>query len=541
MTQYLKHERAKLDTHAAPYSIRTTNLEEVNNVVDIKKDEKINMYWEVMLPGDKQGKLGTSFTIEADNWFSALRNGLTKHGMDGQTISNLTCDIKPDKSVYVTDFVTRKVYMLKPLGETKPDSQPVDKTEPAFATESKAASEVSDTSGDLPSHMVFFSRDEAPNDGSAIFYRERLVAVDKSTDKDTAARISSAIFDQLKARGSNPETKLFISVQVFDHEFKERSQRPAIAALTWKEWSPKKTKIQFPLSGETGINLSRVPSAPFASVSKSKSKPTPVKEAPQEIKKKASPAKTKKTTSISKNSVDLVTEDAVVVAFEKMQDIYSVRKHDDAALFALNLSRDFIPCEAGSAMLITPGKYELYIAAAQGELADQLKDKRLSLTKGIVGFAARTGAVITVSDPENDPRFDNELDLASGFKTRSVVCSPIQYEGKVIGAIELINSSRENGFTQSEANVLSYIAGAVGEYIDTSLPSREADFNDREFAEFLPSTTKESPQKSSLKKPASKKEPSARINPKPSAKLKPSKAKVATSPKSKKKKKKRNR
>jgi GAF domain-containing protein len=169
-----------------------------------------------------------------------------------------------------------------------------------------------------------------------------------------------------------------------------------------------------------------------------------------------------------------------------MHEIYTHRDHDKVAEFALGLAQEFIKCEAGSTMLITPGKYELYVAAARGEVAPSLKGKRLSLTKGIVGFATRAGAVVTVSDPENDPRFHDEFDKLTSFKTRNVVCAPIQFEGKTIGAIELLNSPRETGFLQSEANVLSYIAGAVGEYIDTSLPSREAEFSDKEFAEFLP-------------------------------------------------------
>jgi hypothetical protein len=200
---------------------------------------------------------------------------------------------------------------------------------------------------------------------------------------------------------------------------------------------------------------------------------------------------------------DPVVEDMIVEAFERMQELFSLRDHDDVAKFALKVGREFIDCEAGSAMLITPGKYELYIAAAEGTAAGKISGKKLSLTKGIVGFATRAGAVVTVSDPENDPRFHAEFDALSGFETKNVVCAPIQYEGRTIGAIELLNSPRNAGFRQSEANVLSYIAGAVGEYIDTSLPSREADFSDKEFAEFLP-------QSKPPGKPTDRKKPAAR-------------------------------
>lgn len=226
-----------------------------------------------------------------------------------------------------------------------------------------------------------------------------------------------------------------------------------------------------------------------------------------------------------------MVEDKIVEAFERMQELFTLRDHDEVADFALRVSREFINCEAGSAMLITPGKYELYVAAAQGEVAGKIAGKRFSLTKGIVGFATRAGAVVTVSDPENDPRFHGEFDALSGFMTRNVVCAPIQYEGRTIGAIELLNSPRETGFRQSEANVLSYIAGAVGEYIDTSLPSREADFSDKEFAEFLPQKPTGKPASKKKTKTARKPSTKRKAATKAPAKKKAASATTATKPK----------
>jgi hypothetical protein len=48
-------------------------------------------------------------------------------------------------------------------------------------------------------------------------------------------------------------------------------------------------------------------------------------------------------------------EDKIVEAFERMQELFTLRDHDEVAQFALKVSREFIDCEAGSSMLITPG------------------------------------------------------------------------------------------------------------------------------------------------------------------------------------------
>jgi hypothetical protein len=383
----------------------------------------------------------------------------------------------------------------------------------------------------LSSHTVLYARDEAPQDGSGIFYRERLIAVHPGSTQEEASHLIHAYFNHLKELGADSGDKLFISVQVYDHEFEEQADRPAIAALTWRQWKPKKPKILFPLTGDEGVTFSMLPPPPAAVESVEKMKKTSANEAePIDLK---SEIKVETKPMIDENPIELVHEkesgpsrepieltseievatkpaakeiarkkdrafieekirtgeialdDKMIAAFERIQEIYEVRDHDRAAAFVLSLARDLIDCEAGSCMLISPGKYELYVSAAEGPIANSTRGKALSLTRGIVGFATRSSSVINVSDAYSDPRFDREIDEKSGFKTRTIVCAPIQYEGRTRGAIELINSSRKGGFIEKEADILSYLGGALAEYISISLPSREADFSDKEFFEHL--------------------------------------------------------
>lgn len=544
-------------------------------------------HWEVHIPGDETGAQPQSVAVAAENWFSALRGALARSDMGGSLVSSLTCDIKPDGAVHVTDFVTRKVFVLRPLAEPAPEPPPAASVA-APAAEQPRVTEPA-LPQDLPPHEAFFWRDEAPADGSGIFHRERLLAVDPSVSVEDAGRLALAVFERLRALGAAEDTKLFVTVQVFDHAFEHRSLRPPVAALAWKEWSPRKGRVEFPLSGAPGVPIGHLPRtsyppvgappdatlpppagifpdqpppapqeqpvdliprpvtaverpvdliplspAPPSAFAPAPVAPAPVAPAPEPIQAQAAPpapepiqaraappapeprpaprpasAPGRRPTPSPLAAVDAGIEDKVVHAFERMHDLYSIRDHDAAARFALDLSREFVDCEAGSAMLITPGKYELYIAAAAGPVAEQLLGRRMSLTKGIIGFATRAGAVITVSDPASDPRFHEEFDTLSGFVTRNVACAPIQHEGRTIGALELINSRRPAGFLQAEANVLSYIAGAVGEYMDTSLPSREADFSDKEFLEFLPAKRSRPPGSKAPAAPGKKAAPAA--------------------------------
>lgn len=59
---------------------------------------------------------------------------------------------------------------------------------------------------------------------------------------------------------------------------------------------------------------------------------------------------------------------------------------------------------------------------------------------GIVGETLQTGRSVLVSDAYSDPRFNREVDLASGYRTRNLLCVPLNDPGgQRIGAFEVIN------------------------------------------------------------------------------------------------------
>jgi signal transduction protein with GAF and PtsI domain len=174
------------------------------------------------------------------------------------------------------------------------------------------------------------------------------------------------------------------------------------------------------------------------------------------------------------------TGEILAQVFEGMQDLFLTQTQDEAAEFTLRLAMAKIPAEAGSVFLADINTRELYFAAVAGPTAAKLKGQRLHMTKGIVGFAARRGAAIAISDVRKDPRFCNEFDQNTDFVTKSVVCAPVQYEGRSYGAVEILNRKGGDSFTQGEVNVISYIATQLGEYIATALPTVEPGFEEEE-------------------------------------------------------------
>ncbi|MCP4676464.1 MAG: GAF domain-containing protein [Deltaproteobacteria bacterium] len=165
-------------------------------------------------------------------------------------------------------------------------------------------------------------------------------------------------------------------------------------------------------------------------------------------------------------------EGKMIEAFERMHEMYSERDHDGAASFAISLARDLITCETGSCLLISPRKYELYVAASHTDDPSRRALATRPATDGASGVAIRSGAAVRISDPGNDPRFQSELDGCKELPTDNLLVVPIQWNGHAMGTIELRNSPRKNGFVEGEAQLLAYIAQALAEYLHTSLPTR---------------------------------------------------------------------
>ncbi len=95
-------------------------------------------------------------------------------------------------------------------------------------------------------------------------------------------------------------------------------------------------------------------------------------------------------------------------------------------------------------MLVDEQKDELYSVIAVGDTAEILKSARLKVGEGIAGWVAKHGESIIVPDVYTDPRFAQRLDEMAKWKTKSIVCVPLQTGGRVLGVISLINCAKES-------------------------------------------------------------------------------------------------
>jgi len=73
---------------------------------------------------------------------------------------------------------------------------------------------------------------------------------------------------------------------------------------------------------------------------------------------------------------------------------------------------------------------------------------------GIVGYVAKTGESCNVSDCYLDSRFNQDIDEMTGYRTRSMMCSPIKdSSGDVIGVSQVINKNNDGYFSKNDETV----------------------------------------------------------------------------------------
>ena len=100
---------------------------------------------------------------------------------------------------------------------------------------------------------------------------------------------------------------------------------------------------------------------------------------------------------------------------------------------------------------------ELFSLFAEG---DFVREIRLPSNRGIAGAVFTSGIAENISDPYSDPRFNPEVDKATGFVTRSILCQPIfDKHGGRIGVTQILNKRDAASFSnKDEARLRAFSA-----------------------------------------------------------------------------------
>src|ERR1700675_1790817 len=136
----------------------------------------------------------------------------------------------------------------------------------------------------------------------------------------------------------------------------------------------------------------------------------------------------------------------------------------------LQLTTRHTGAERGTVFLVDHERNEIWSLVGIG--LDQ-QEIRLPVTRGIAGWVAQHGEAVNIADAYADPRFESEVDLRLGFRTRSLLCMPIlNKDREIIGVLQLLNK-KTGAFTQGDEAMLRAISDHVALALENAQLHRE--------------------------------------------------------------------
>lgn len=149
----------------------------------------------------------------------------------------------------------------------------------------------------------------------------------------------------------------------------------------------------------------------------------------------------------------------VLAELENLENTLDDQVSLDKLLYrVLELVMHACDIQHGSLLLLDEENDELEFVEVIGDTRDALINHRIKMDTGVVGLAISTGEAQMLDNVHGSKKWSSEVDDYLGFYTQALMCVPLQVDGRVLGAIEVVTSAGEEPFDANDLSVLS-VAG----------------------------------------------------------------------------------
>lgn len=122
-----------------------------------------------------------------------------------------------------------------------------------------------------------------------------------------------------------------------------------------------------------------------------------------------------------------------------------------------------VGAEAATLYMHDPEGRELWSRVVRG---DSVKEVRLADSHGIAGHVFRSERTLVIGDAYADARFNPDVDRQSGFRTRSIIATPLRHlGGRVLGVLQVLDR-RTNAFTADDRALVEGVATQIAAVLD---------------------------------------------------------------------------
>lgn len=149
------------------------------------------------------------------------------------------------------------------------------------------------------------------------------------------------------------------------------------------------------------------------------------------------------------------------VLYDILKEIHFLYQSDKIYSFLLESLMKGLDADAASFFIADSEKEELKLKAAMGPKKTMLEivseDTAFPFGKGVCGWVAQSNQGVIVEDVTKDERFNSVVDSLIGYKTKSILCSPISNGAETFGVIEILNK-KSAVFNKNDLDLLNMIA-----------------------------------------------------------------------------------
>jgi len=143
--------------------------------------------------------------------------------------------------------------------------------------------------------------------------------------------------------------------------------------------------------------------------------------------------------------------------------VASARDVDQLLQAVMERLTTLLQAEAATLFMHDAERGELWGRVMKGH---SLKDIRLASNTGIAGHAFTTGRTVMLGDAYEDPRFNPDIDRQSGFKTRSIIATPLKHRsGRSLGVLQVLDR-RADAFTADDRALVEGVSTQIAAALD---------------------------------------------------------------------------
>jgi len=162
-------------------------------------------------------------------------------------------------------------------------------------------------------------------------------------------------------------------------------------------------------------------------------------------------------------SIENLSQKAPLLALLKIaREVSAETNIDNLLQIIAEETRIALNADRCSVFLYDKDTNELWSKIALGLESQEI---RFSADKGLAGHVARTGETINIKDAYNDDRFNKEIDMQTGYITKTILCMPMRnINHDIVGVFQVLNKNSGTFTTEDEDLML-----AIGSNAGTSL------------------------------------------------------------------------